>query len=735
MSHPGTLTPRRFLEHFFGPGNDLDSGSSPDVAQALQPWISRVKMRKHRILLPRKQGEMLTWYAMADSAREARAFREELLAAVGPSFSGFTGIGAELKRSDQVEKAILDFMGPHAFRLRVVDPALKDDCRLALERMLALHDRRPANQVRPPRVVALVLRDFTLALQHRDREEAEAALQELRDGGYLDGQNLLYLDVRCWEAFADWPSILKQMHEGHILDLRRPARVTQALLRALYHSELATFEEGMRVQGALKHFQKDVWQQYATLLQAREGMPAPEVAKLFMLKAVLTRDTRLRDVLLEGSAVQGADKVILQAMATLVRAPESPPRAPQDEAIEAYLDGDKDRSFELLLAGGGGKRRIDLLLRCAVELGTLRVVELALEEVKKLGSLERKALEEDPRLTQRLDELEERYTAPSIGVPTGWLDWVQMVSDGAFDDNKAAELAQRGAEEWSLAKLVERPGDVVALAEAMQGVGESGKRQLWLALPHLQGFLLSEEELSPALKPSLQALLELYSLEESFSTGSRRAATDLLEALLRAGISDVEYEEAIELLVVLLGDTMPHEQVDEALDLLELLVMLAPGRGPTVRVAAWVHGGLQRWQKRLERKQVELFNQLGDELTTGAVLPLPKVEPTDEEECPFDWLTDRMVALYSMNESASTRVKQTLEEEVQGVQVLCFSDKVGGNPALKQAALTADVFLIVTGAATHSATGFIDNNLGTEVEILRSHAKGSSSMLRLLERP
>jgi hypothetical protein len=735
MTEAGTTTPQRFLERFYGEGNDLRL-SEPRLARALEPWTRRVLERKDRLLLPCQRDGKLTWYAIAHTARDARVLREELLAAVGPSYTDFRGIAANLRRSDPIDSAVLDFSGQHVFKLAVVNPALKDDCRQALERMLDRHDGRPPVRGHSPRIPGVILRDFELALQQRDREVADAAVEELRAGGFLDGQNLRFVAVRLWEAFGEWAAIREELDAGTVLQLRRPVRITQALLRAVYQDELARYEQGVQARGALEHF-RQLLPRIAPLVETREGMSAPEVAKLFMLKAAALGDPGLRDSVLEGSLLQGADRVYLDALAELVEGgvpSQVTPLVGRDEAVEAYLDGDKDRAFELLAAGHGGERRVGLLLRCALDLGTLRVAEIVLGELEKLSVSEQEAVRNDPRLARQLESLEEQYTTPTAGVPTGWLDWAGMVASGSLDDNRAVELASRGAEEWSLDELVARPGDVGQLAGALVGVPEQRKQVLRFALPHLQGFLLPDEVPRDPLKPLFRVLLELYAFDDARSRSTLRAGLHVLEYVVICGVGDAEYADAVDLLELLLDQGLPLDAVDDALDLLEALVLVAPGRASTVRVASLVRGGLQRWWERLALTQVELFNQLSRELGSGAALPLPESEEQDDDEpAGLRRLAGKAVALYSLNERALARVASILKATVSDVRVATFDDKVGGSHALREAARTADVFVIVTGAAKHAATGFIEANRGTGLTTLRTHGKGSASMLRVLQ--
>lgn len=734
MTTSPTLTPERFLAKFFGEGNALDL-TQDRVARHLQPWTARVLERKSPLILPRAQEDgSLTWYALASSAQGARELREELMAAVGPSYSDFRGVGARLNGADPVEAAVLSFSGPLAFRLPVVDPELKDACRGALARMLKLHDGRPRRQASETRIPGLILRDLELALRQQDREAADSTLDELRAGGHVDGLNLRFLEVRCHEVFCEWSAIAEEVEEGTLLAVRRPARVTQALLRAVYQLELAEFEGQLRGTDALAHFEATVQTRIQPLMETRAGMPAPDVAKLFMLKAAANRDPQLRDSLLEGALVAGVDKVYLRALADLVPNNAPTPPASEDQATEAFQLGDKDQAFELLLQGGGGKGRIAMLLQCALAIGSFRAAELALAEVEKLGKDERKAVAEHAWLSAYLRELEERYTAPSIGVPADWLDWLGLAASGALDDNKALEFARQGSAEWSLDELESRPGDVTKLAAAVLDIEGSGKQQLRLALPHLQDFLLSRDEVSPSLKPLLRSILELYALDDAQSLSTWRAASEILTALVRCGLTDEEYVGAIDLLEVLLGAALPLELVDDSLDLLETLVVLAPGHPETVRAFAFVHGCLRRWWERLGHAQVELFNQLGRELGTGVVLAVPKEQQESDVPVGLRRFEAKTVALYSLNEKALDRVQVTLQKVVKGIRVLAFSDKAGGSDAVRSAARNADVFLIVTGAAKHAATEFIEANRGKGLLTIRSHAKGSASMLRALEK-
>ena len=61
--------------------------------------------------------------------------------------------------------------------------------------------------------------------------------------------------------------------------------------------------------------------------------------------------------------------------------------------------------------------------------------------------------------------------------------------------------------------------------------------------------------------------------------------------------------------------------------------------------------------------------------------------------------------------------------------LLSLSDKVGGSPALKQQAATADLFVIATAAAKHAATEFIMSHRPKGARTLFAAGQGSASMI------
>jgi hypothetical protein len=66
------------------------------------------------------------------------------------------------------------------------------------------------------------------------------------------------------------------------------------------------------------------------------------------------------------------------------------------------------------------------------------------------------------------------------------------------------------------------------------------------------------------------------------------------------------------------------------------------------------------------------------------------------------------------------------------VDISVFHDHVGGSPALRAAAVRADVFVLAIAAAKHAATGYIAQNRSKDRLTLYARGQGSAGLLTAL---
>lgn len=751
-----------FLEQFFGAGNDLswDSvrpGAEGPIAKAIRPFLPKPGEVPGSLVLPRARGGRTTWYAMATTAARARVLREELLAWVGPSYSDFHGQYARLDSSDPVESAVLEHAGRNVFRLEILNPQHKRPCREALARMVEVRARKPRTVRLVARPSGRVLRDFELAVRSGARREAEGYLEELRQQGGVSGRNLRFLEVHLLDSFGDRDALNDVLDDGAVVQSQRPARVTEALIRAVYVRDLQAFESANDPRGALEYFAMVVRPRFGRLWQSLAGLDGPSVVKSFLLEAAAAETPRaeLRDRLLERYPSNRRDRPYVEALAGLTPATstvrKAGPSSPLDGALSLFGAGDLDGALDALKTCPMEGVALDLLLRCALEIGGVEAAVDALASFEDATSAEQDRVRDTPRLSRVLEQLLVRFdgetdkleskeeTSAGPAIPSGWPAWLARI-EVQSNWPGALEVAAQGAREWRL------PGADVAGAEAAQIVellarnhGSKAAEVLSHAIPHLLHFFNDRAAGLQAFQPVRLALLDRLIFDEAASIENIRAAGRVLEGLLQGSLREKEAGDALSLVQEAWLQKPAFELLDWALDLLETFVLRRPvEESLLLGLATVVRSELDRWRERLSPSQVTLFSQLCREGGFADVAAGIQQRPDDENDSGTEpdvmasSLSDRVVALYSLRKESAERVAHVLKELAPTAEVRLFADKVGGGQ-LRAAARTADIFVIVTGAAKHAATEFIESHRPAEAATIRCHTTGSAGLLRTIE--
>jgi hypothetical protein len=231
-----------FETEFFGPGNRLrweaiQAGSlSAAVRQRLGPFVEDLQYDRDVVALPRvrEEGGEVVWYVLCSSPRMGRLARDEVQAFLGPTYSNFEGRPTQLNPDDPVERAVLAKYRNNAFRVEIPDRNLVETSRGRLGLLIRFGKERPQRYGQRRRAAGRILRDFEYALITNQERTAADCIEELRSAGQLSAENLLFLEVRRLAAGQHWDRILALPELETLLNLARPRRVTDALIRALY---------------------------------------------------------------------------------------------------------------------------------------------------------------------------------------------------------------------------------------------------------------------------------------------------------------------------------------------------------------------------------------------------------------------------------------------------------------------------------------------------------------------
>jgi len=740
-----------FVAGFFSAPNriSLTDIQSPDGKWArLRPLLKDLETSPSQsVVLPCWRNDSVEWYGLAFSETQVVALRENLLAFVGPTYSTFRGIRAELDPSDPVEGAVARFTNGRA--LKFAGPAGKDgskDIWNALELMRSVLQRRPLYDLDVPRPLGRVLRDFFMALEAGNAASAQSLLSQVSEQNRLDPINILFLRVQLLESAGDWSALLTLQELPDLLQMRRPLAVTGALLQAVYELEIKRFEAPLNVAGMVDHFRNRVQPLYGPLMSQRMGLNSPAASKLLMLFAVTNEPPRLewRDALLQGEELSQADRLTLSELSA--RIPVSGVREPADpivDSLKATAEGEFEGAFASAVKAAPSVPRTTLLVRCAYELQTLEAEQAAIKAFIALKSPDREAF---LRSRSNKQFLEAMAWAPGLSddlvVPDNWGSWLRRVEQDPGWQH-AGDVARRGAREWSIPALVDAVGAVNDVAARLTAQGEAPPVQD--ALPYLIAFLKRDDSWPrSAFVPIYKAVLDVIALGSLGVEDDLALYYEVLAAILATGVSESAYGELLELTQFLLTKNDSLARVTWALDVLDLMVVYpCPLAEARIGLLADVSGLFQKYRRRLDASAWALFEGLCDDLGHSEVFRTLLSESPSEahaETTPtpindvFSLLKGKVVGIYTLTESVGRRVRDLLQQRTPGVDVQLCHDKVATD-RLKQVARDADIMIVVTGSATHSATGFIDDQRGKANPshvTLRPTGKGSASLLKVL---
>jgi hypothetical protein len=749
--YPATVEP--FLQEFFGAGNRLTLdrvyAASDERTLLVRPWVDRLRQTPPLpTVLPHVRADrVVVWYAIAFSEAQIRSLGDDILAFVGPSWSTYRGYRAPLTPGHPIDAAVLALTNGAAFAFESSgDPGTPKAALEALDRMRRVWSLRPERSRELPRPTGRVLRDFHLALLAQDRETAEAELRYLRDRSRLDALNLLFLRVQMLAEVGRWEELASLPELPAVLQVRRPVPVTESLIRAVYNGRLAAFEAADDPAGAIATLRSDVLPQFGDLFVSHAGMRAPEVAKAFMLAAVSAspvRDDQCREFMARED-LAGADRAWLTRVGSL--APKSSASSERSAVLEplaaaeaATLDLDFLRAFEFARSAAPSVARTKLLLDCAYNIQSLEAERAALQAFEGLSPSEQTALRSVRTNALYLDQLTATGSAvdrprPERAAPADWIDWLDRVRDDPDWDN-ARSVAEQGSVEWTVDSLLARPGGTEALVDGIlrsQHVAAVND-----ALPHILAFF-QRDPFWPrdSLANLYRQLLEFVVYVSRGGANVLSRIRDLVEGLLRIGGTEREYLLLVQHCADVWGEHASPAYLDWALDIVDLFVVY-PCASDQARTKLLVDvlAPLGQFHRRIEPEQWRFVRLLCSDLRHPEFFELEPREAAEGGASPIQdplvRLARMSVAIYTLSEEAGKRARDILLARCDGVSVRLNSDHVGTD-RLRELARNADIFVMVTAAAKHAATTFIEAHRGKQRPLLRPAGKGSVSILRAL---
>ncbi|GAB6179925.1 hypothetical protein JCM14036_12440 [Desulfotomaculum defluvii] len=446
-----------FLQKFFGSGNQilLDDVLNSSGAGHIRPWVQLLLKGVPTVLPRRMDRQTMLWYGICFTQRQLKKLGDDLMAFVGPTYANFKGSRDCLDPKDPLDQAVQQFTRGAVYKFT----GDTGEIWKKLEMMRGVWEQCPTLVTREKRPLGRVLRDFYVTLRTGSRVQAEGYLEELRNYHTLEIFNVTFLKVQMLAEFREWHEILSLHNLPELLQIRRPLAVTKSLIYAIYHKDLAVFEQRGLPQEALEHFRGHVHPSYGgNLFNVHSGMRDAEVLKCFMMKAVSEERPEQRDEILTlAEVLPPADKRYLKSLAQLLSGQaETVLSDPLLRAETASEQGDFDLAFSCARQAQSSKRRCQILLRCAYELQSLdsekEVIKafyvLSPEEQKQLLSTRLvRTLWEDLIYSRMLDLLvnNKQYEEEDFSI---FQDLLPTLETLGVNISRFEELRHYGLERW-----------------------------------------------------------------------------------------------------------------------------------------------------------------------------------------------------------------------------------------------------------------------------------------------
>ena len=698
-------------------------------------WLQKCPIpRRHPLVLPvrRKDDPNPGWLCISFSEMQCEELREHLNAFIGTAGCDFEGLRSTLPASDNIASVAREWAGGNRiFDFRALAASHREDLRERLERMLRVWALRPTTDPGSLRTTEAMLREFELSLVNGDEQSAISWWEEIRAGGRLNAENLLFLKMQIPAAFGRWNDIDLDPNMALLAAAHRPRRTTAILIEAMWHTALKHNVEKNDVDGAIAVMRERLQGPLRGLFRSPAGISRPPLLLTFLIAAVADAPPRhavidaLIKRLLEGSPERKFAEKVVTAIS-----PSSIPVAIEDALIQAKVARDRDDflgAWLILKPLGHSVARSRLLLECAAEHWEEDSTIIITEAMVALSDEERTSVLAPKQRLKTWKKISAQVEN-SIQAPSDWETWLNQVEASPTWD-EAVAIARDASSLWPVETYLSYPSKISVLAAHITREREAKAAEVVrLCMPHIADYFLKNGPTSAFRSLYLDLLLAL-ALDECFGGEDWGLAETLAFAIVDTGPSRAEYEHLLSSLKAVWELRGDPRRIDWALDLLDLLIA-APAPDPEPRDAFFeiISVFINKFARRIQPGQISLFKLLCGDLQREFphfLTDTDKVETATTSEI----LAGKMVAIYTLDESSGKRARDLINIAYKDVDVRLSHDHVGSDQ-LKNLAKNADYFLIVTRSAKHAATNFIkDERPNHKRPIDYPTGKGTSSIL------
>ena len=478
----------------------------------------------------------------ADSEGERRG-REVIAAFVGPAVGRLADTPLTLSSAAHAD-VVLNRHGISNVVPLLREPG-KDSTGLltALERLVSVRSTQPEIRREVAPALPFLLRDYRLALQQRDSVESGRLLASIEAVGLLSADNLRFLQVDRLASLGRWQELAGLPMFRDLARTRRPRRISEELMEALWRTRIASDDGVTTAQQALDRLTATgLAEDFASLLRSVDVPHSASGRRLAAVSAALDgSDGRLERLLNEASESERDFITDLMAWHDRGRVGATDRTGPAAAvSLSELLDlGDWEGVLQAAEERLGDPRAAEAAVRAAFE---TEDPDLSRRAVVLLSCVPDDELNPLPGFRRMLREVR---TAGQDECPS-WAAWLERVGRPEAWDH-AAEVLRAESANWDTTELASGSLAEAAGASLLEGSGNVNADQVRLSLDllcTLAGHLVAQT----AGDSLVQAVMMVVGEQPNPSRQVQEALRGLLEPLLDSGPGGERYAEYVALL-------------------------------------------------------------------------------------------------------------------------------------------------------------------------------------------
>ncbi|MBS2963829.1 hypothetical protein KGA66_12280 [Actinocrinis puniceicyclus] len=711
-----------FLSRFYQYPNELSPNSeTPRLNQfidAAQRSISSDPPRP--ILLPARVAGATSYFGIAFDTNQSRTLRDLLRSHIGTTWTDFDGRSLPATTTDPLESAASVLAGDNhlIYRFNVAEETTTQVAHV-LRALTSSLENNPPREARIAQPVGRLVGQFQDACVYGPESAARSAYALLAADHRITARNRLFLQTQLLASFQHWQELEDLPEYGNLLRLDQPSYVSDALARLAMSKlpDLPTQEEF-----------KPIAVQFGSLIPSVAAIRSASGARYYTLwaldggESVAALRRRLADAGWTPDPViehLTADRQTVDACPATIASPEEK----REQVRRAIDSGRYDAAVDVLSTMPASTEDLPAVIESIGKTFT----------VKALALLER---HRDVHGEQALRSAMGSTALPRFDIASS--DIAQTLT-GLFDgrlepgerDQLAADVRERGV------AAIRAEGGVDAAVTSIRNLAETRTAALALE-PGLDTCIDLVRDLNASGGMSTQVrelslcVLELWAYCDN--SGDRHRAgriVQLTSDLLENGLGRDAFDEVVEYLRA--GWDSFHTDVDMPMNVEVLELLLAYMPSGASKLDAFARPLLTRIGDHNARRLPAAVLAVAIDIAPvfGTAIQLTERVSQELATAGTRRTTSLKIALYSLIESAADRAANLLRSRHPGLGVVVLTDTVATS-ALRNAAHSADLLVIMDKAATHSAVDTLRANRDART-IRYASGKGSTSLIEAAE--